>query len=51
MKNLNKLEGCIDSSQLSVMQKVLNKEQDAKLASILALDMFLVGVDTVKYIK
>ncbi|KAF7285325.1 hypothetical protein GWI33_011118 [Rhynchophorus ferrugineus] len=46
MENLKKNGGCIDRHQLSVMQKVLDKEQDAKLASILALDMFLVGVDT-----
>nr|QTM97416.1 Cytochrome P450 [Sitophilus oryzae] len=44
MENLKHLE---DDSKLSVMQKVLKKEQNAKLASILALDMFLVGVDTI----
>ncbi|XP_066257197.1 probable cytochrome P450 49a1 isoform X2 [Euwallacea similis] len=35
-----------NDSQLSVMQKVLKSEKDVKLASILALDLFLVGVDT-----
>ncbi|XP_066154571.1 probable cytochrome P450 49a1 isoform X2 [Euwallacea fornicatus] len=35
-----------NESQLSVMQKVLKREKDVKLASILALDLFLVGVDT-----
>lgn len=36
-----------DENQLSVMRKVLKREKNVKLASILALDLFLVGVDTV----
>ncbi|XP_048517357.1 probable cytochrome P450 49a1 isoform X2 [Dendroctonus ponderosae] len=43
MDNLN-LEA--NDDQLSVMQKVLKRENNVKLASILALDLFLVGVDT-----
>lgn len=31
----------------SILQKVLELEEDPKIACILALDMFLVGVDTV----
>ncbi|EFA02807.1 cytochrome P450 301B1 [Tribolium castaneum] len=35
-----------DCEELSVLQRVLKMENDAKTASNLALDMFLVGVDT-----
>lgn len=31
----------------SILQRVLQTENDPKIACILALDMFLVGVDTV----
>ncbi|XP_044254764.1 probable cytochrome P450 49a1 isoform X3 [Tribolium madens] len=34
------------SDELSVLQRVLKMENDAKTASNLALDMFLVGIDT-----
>lgn len=33
--------------ELSVLQRVLNMENNTKMACILALDMFLVGIDTV----
>ncbi|XP_050307916.1 probable cytochrome P450 49a1 isoform X2 [Anthonomus grandis grandis] len=44
--SMEKLDLEINHNQLSVMQKVLKKEGNIKLASILALDLFLVGVDT-----
>lgn len=46
-KSMDDLDLEADENQLSVMQKVLKREADVKLASILALDLFLVGVDTV----
>lgn len=49
MDNLDQ-KGDVDYAQLSVMQKVLEREGDVKVASILALDLFLVGVDTVSYV-
>jgi cytochrome P450 family 49 subfamily A len=36
-----------ESGELSVLQRVLRLENDTKTASNLALDMFLVGIDTV----
>jgi len=33
--------------ELSLLERVLALEGDTKIASILALDLFLVGVDTV----
>lgn len=45
MDNLDQ-KGDVDYAQLPVMQKVLERE-GVKVASILALDLFLVGVDTV----
>ncbi|CAH0560855.1 unnamed protein product [Brassicogethes aeneus] len=35
-----------ENAELSVLQRVLKMDNDSKLASILALDMFLVGIDT-----
>jgi cytochrome P450 family 49 subfamily A len=35
-----------ESGELSVLQRVLRLENDTKTASNLALDMFLVGIDT-----
>lgn len=47
MDNLDQ-NGDVDYVQLPVMKKVLKRDGD-KVASILALDLFLVGVDTVSY--
>ena len=32
----------------SVLERVLEMDNDAKIATVLALDLFLVGVDTVR---
>lgn len=42
LKNTN-----LENGEPSVLQRVLQMENDPKVASILALDMFLVGIDTV----
>lgn len=34
----------------SVLQRVLAMDNDTKMATILALDLFLVGIDTVRFI-
>lgn len=41
-----------DAHEKSVLERVLAMDNDAKIAAILALDLFLVGIDTViKYIN
>lgn len=40
-----------DETELSVLQRVLKMDDDAKIATNLALDMFLVGIDTVSLLK
>lgn len=37
--------------ELSVLERVLAREGDTKVASILALDLFIVGVDTVNILQ
>jgi len=45
---LSRAKSNIDSDrELSLLERVLAREGDTKVASILALDLFLVGVDTV----
>lgn len=51
MKHINK--GLINrthssNEEPSVLQRVLAMDNDTKTATILALDLFLVGIDTVK---
>lgn len=36
-----------EDQELSVLQRVLEMDNDTKTACVLALDMFLVGIDTV----
>ncbi|XP_060530941.1 probable cytochrome P450 301a1, mitochondrial [Cylas formicarius] len=43
MRNLQTEDG---DSQNSILRKVLHVEKDPKVATVLALDMFLVGIDT-----
>ncbi|CAG9762906.1 unnamed protein product [Ceutorhynchus assimilis] len=45
-QSMDNLDWQVEENQLSVMQKVLKRHKNVKLASILALDLFLVGVDT-----
>lgn len=37
-----------NSTKMSLLQRVLEAESSTKIATILALDMFLVGIDTVR---
>lgn len=40
-----------DESELSLIERILVNESDPKLAAIFALDLILVGIDTVRYYK
>lgn len=42
-----KTKKAIDEYDLSLMERILAKESDPKIAYILALDLILVGIDTV----
>ena len=41
----------MQESELSLVERILAKESNPKMAYILALDLILVGIDTVKYYK
>ncbi|KAJ8973422.1 hypothetical protein NQ317_016705 [Molorchus minor] len=45
-KSLEDLKSSGSGNEISVLQRVLRLENDPKIAIILALDMFLVGIDT-----
>ncbi|XP_037944182.1 probable cytochrome P450 49a1 [Teleopsis dalmanni] len=48
-RTMDKSESCVtpkDEADISIVERIVNKTGDRKLAAILALDMFLVGVDT-----
>lgn len=36
-----------DESELSILERIIDKTGDPKIAAVLALDLFFVGVDTV----
>lgn len=38
----------VDEADLSLVERILAKESDPKIACILALDLILVGIDTVR---
>lgn len=42
-----KTKKAVDEYDLSLMERILAKESDPKIAYILALDLILVGIDTV----
>lgn len=46
MKRL-KNKSLLNENDLSVMERILAKESDSRLVYILALDLILVGIDTV----
>lgn len=43
----NKSQLVTDESELSLVERILAKESDPKTAYVLALDLILVGIDTV----
>lgn len=48
---LSRTEKREPDKELSLLERVLAREGDTKVASILALDLFLVGVDTVSLVS
>jgi len=41
----------MNESDLSLVERILAKETDPKIAYIFALDLILVGIDTVSFMK
>jgi cytochrome P450 family 49 subfamily A len=46
MSNLN-LDQEVDMEHISIVEQILRETRNPKLAAVLALDLMLVGVDTV----
>lgn len=46
MQNLN-LDQEVDSEHISIVEQILRQTRNPKIAAVLALDLMLVGVDTV----
>lgn len=44
-----KSKTAVDEADLSLVERILAKETDLKIAYIFALDLILVGIDTVNY--
>jgi cytochrome P450 family 49 subfamily A len=47
MGRLNLEEGTKRDDDMSIVEKIIHKTSDPKIAAVLALDLLLVGVDTV----
>lgn len=39
----------VDPNNMSIVEKILRQTRNPKIAAVLALDLMLVGVDTVSY--
>lgn len=48
--NMNNNEIVKDEENLSIIERIVQKTGNPKIAAVLALDLFLVGVDTVSYL-
>lgn len=49
MDKAENASGHRDEADISIVERIVKKTGNKKLAAILALDLFLVGVDTVSY--
>lgn len=47
IENMNNNTAIKDEESLSIIERIVQKTGNPKIAAILALDLFLVGVDTV----
>lgn len=47
MLRLKNKSGTVNESELSLVERILANESDPKTAYVLALDLILVGIDTV----
>lgn len=48
IENMNNSVGIKDEDNLSIIERIVQKTGNPKIAAVLALDLFLVGVDTVR---
>lgn len=51
IENMNNSTTIKDEENLSIIERIVQKTGNPKIAAILALDLFLVGVDTVRYVN
>jgi len=51
LERIDKLDSKEITSNSSLLQRILALDNDSKIATVLALDMFLVGIDTVRKIR
>ena len=49
MDRLDLEEGTKSDDDMSIVEKIIHKTSDPKIAAVLALDLLLVGVDTVSW--
>lgn len=48
IENMNNSVAIKDEDNLSIIERIVKKTGNPKIAAVLALDLFLVGVDTVR---
>lgn len=48
IQNMDNSKTVKDEENLSIIERIVQKTGNPKIAAVLALDLFLVGVDTVK---
>lgn len=48
IENMNNSVEIKDEDNLSIIERIVQKTGNPKIAAVLALDLFLVGVDTVR---
>lgn len=49
IENMNNSNAVKDEENLSIIERIMEKTGNPKIAAVLALDLFLVGVDTVNF--
>lgn len=49
MENMKNNTSIKDEESLSIIERIVQKTGNPKIAAVLALDLFLVGVDTVSF--
>ena len=49
MENMKNNTSIKDEETLSIIERIVQKTGNPKIAAVLALDLFLVGVDTVSH--
>lgn len=49
IENMNNSTAVKEEENLSIIERIMEKTGNPKIAAVLALDLFLVGVDTVSH--